>query len=70
MRREASSKFHSNIVNQRFTYDPGEKPKPVRPRGYFDREVNRPVQEKKDAGGYTTQSVIRTTTSAWADATS
>ena len=52
-RREASSKFHSNIVNQRFTYAPVKSLSLYAQGGYFDREVNRPVQEKKDDGGYT-----------------
>ncbi len=51
-RKESSSKFHSNIVTQHFTYAPNEQLKLYAQGSYFDREVNRPVQEKKNDGGY------------------
>ena len=51
-RSESSSKFHSNIINQYFTYAPSEQLKLYAQGSYFNREVNRPVQEKKDDGAY------------------
>ncbi|MFO3728825.1 TonB-dependent receptor [Butyricimonas muris] len=51
-RSESSSKFHSNIVTQHFTYAPNEQLKLCAQGSYFNREVNRPVQEKKNDGAY------------------
>ncbi|WP_292267969.1 TonB-dependent receptor [Butyricimonas sp.] len=51
-RSESSSKFHSNIVTQHFTYAPNEQLKLYAQGSYFNREVNRPVQEKKNDGAY------------------
>lgn len=51
-RSESSSKFHSNIVTQHFTYAPNEQLKLYAQGSYFDREVNRPVLEKKGDGAY------------------
>lgn len=51
-RSESSSKFHSNIINQYFTYTPSEQFKLYAQGSYFNREVNRPVQEKKNDGAY------------------
>ena len=51
-RSESSSKFHSNIVTQHFTYAPNEQLKLYAQGSYFNREVKRPVQEKKNDGAY------------------
>ena len=51
-RSESSSKFHSNIITQHFTYAPNEQLKLYAQGSYFNREVNRPVQEKKNDGAY------------------
>lgn len=51
-RSESSSKFHSNIINQYFTYAPSEQLKLYAQGSYFNREINRPVQEKKNDGAY------------------
>lgn len=52
-RKESVNSFFSNIVSQRFTYDPTQKLSLYAQGSYFDREVNRPVQAKKNDGGYT-----------------
>ena len=52
-KREASSRFYSNIVNQHFTYSPTKQLKLYVQGGYFDRKVIRPVEKTKNDGGYT-----------------
>lgn len=52
-RRQVSDKFHSDIVNQRFAFDPSKKLNLYVEGSYFTKKLDRPVNaDKNDASGF------------------
>jgi outer membrane receptor for ferrienterochelin and colicins len=50
--RKASDAFHSNVLNQRFTWTPAQSLSLYAEGGYYDRMTKRPVSEYKYNMGY------------------
>lgn len=52
-RRQVSDKFHSDIVNQRFAFDPSKNLNLYVEGSYFTKKLDRPVNaDKNDASGF------------------
>ena len=52
-RRKVSDKFHSNIVNQRFVFDPSKQVSIYLEGSYFSKELERPVnKDANDLSGF------------------